>query len=126
MMALSDITKLLESQERAYKGAMDVMVRHLTERIQTLESTVSYLTASLEFSQREIDELKNAMKEHDKENLANKKTIDTLTHHIDSSQQQIRSMEERLNYQDDYSRRNNIRINDVAESSREETWNRLR
>ena len=105
---------------------MGVMVKHLTERIQTLESTVSNLIASLEFSQREIDELKNAIKEHDKENLANKKTIDTLTHHIDSSQQQIRSMEERLNYQDDYSRRNNIRINDVAESSREETWNRLR
>ena len=31
-------------------------------------------------------------------------------------------MEERLNYQDDYSRRNNIRICSVAESSSEETW----
>ena len=57
-MAPPDITELLKSQERAYKGAMEVMVKHLTERIQTLESTVTNLTASLEFSQRELDELK--------------------------------------------------------------------
>ena len=122
MVASSDITKLLESQKRAYKGAMEVMVKHLTVRILTLESTVANLTASLEFSQREIDELKNAIKEHVKENPANKKTIGTLTHHIDSSQQQIKSMEERINIQDDYSRRNNVRISGVAESSSEETW----
>ena len=61
MMASTDINKLLESQERAYKGAMGVMVKHLTERIQTLESTISNLTASLEFCQREIDELKKML-----------------------------------------------------------------
>ncbi len=73
-MNSSDITILFESREKAYRGAMEVMVKHLTERIQTLESTASSLTAaSLEFSQREIDELKHAMKDHDKEKIASKK-----------------------------------------------------
>ncbi len=72
-MDSSDITILFESREKAYRGAMEVMVKHLTERIQTLESTVSSLTANLEFSQREIDELKHAMKDHDKEKIASEK-----------------------------------------------------
>lgn len=121
-MDSSDITKLLESQEKAYRGAMEVMVKHLTERIQSLESTVSSLTASLEFSQREIDELKNAMKDNDKEKSEYRKTIDTLTHHTESLQQQIKSIEERVNQQEDFSRRNNIRISGVAEPNSEETF----
>ncbi len=67
-MDSSDITILFESREKAYRGAMEVMVKHLTERIQTLESTVSSLTANLEFSQREIDKLKHAIKHHDRKN----------------------------------------------------------
>ena len=52
---------------------MEVMVKYMTEQIQTLESTVTNLTTSLEFSQREIDELKKSITEHDKEKLAKKK-----------------------------------------------------
>lgn len=121
-MASPDITELLKSQERAYKGAMEVMVTNLTQRIHALETTVSALTASLEFSQQEIDELKKDMKDNDKEKLAAKKTIESLTDQLESSKQIIRNMEERINYQDDYSRRHNIRISGMAESVTGETW----
>ena len=121
-MASPDITELLKSQERAYKGAMEVMVTNLTQRIHALETTVSALTASLEFSQQEIDELKKDMKDNDKEKLAAKKTIESLTDQLESSKQIIRNMEERINYQDDYCRRHNIRISRMAESVTGETW----
>lgn len=118
-MASSDITELLKSQERVYKGAMEVMATSLTERIglHTLESTVSNLTANLEFSQHEIDYLKNAVKDYDRDKLAKDKTIETLTDQLKSSQQQIKYMEERINNQEDYSRRNNIRINGMSDLS---------
>lgn len=51
------IKTLLNSQERAYKNAMEAMVKHMNERTNQLQSTVSELTASLEYSQREIDDL---------------------------------------------------------------------
>lgn len=121
-MASADFTELLKSHERAYKSAMEVMVKHLTERIQNLESTVSSLTTSLEFSQREIDDLKKALKDYDKEKLANMKMNEALTDQIKSSKQEVKNMEERLNYQEDYSRRNNIRISGMAESGSGETW----
>ncbi len=56
-----------------------------------------------------------------KKKLPVKKKIDTLTHHTESLQQQIKSMEERINQQKDYSRRNNIRISGVAEPESGET-----
>lgn len=114
-MDSATITKLLESQERAYKNAMDIIVKNLTEKIGKLDATVSDLTASLEFSQNEIDSLKSTIKTHEAENLASKKTIDKLT-------QQIKDMEDRMNYQEDYSRRNNIRISGVQELNSEQTW----
>lgn len=109
-MASSDITELLKSQERVYKGAMEVMVADLTKRRHALESTVSNLTTSLEFSQRDIVDQKNPVKDHDREKLATDKTIEALTDQLKSSQQQIKDMEERINNQEDYSRRNIIRI----------------
>lgn len=116
------ITKILESQERAYKTAMEIVVKNLTDRIDRLEATVSDLTASLEFSQNEIDSLKSTIKTHEAEQVASKKTIDKLSQHIDITQRRIEDMEDRINYQEDYSRRNNIRISGVEELNSEQTW----
>ncbi|KAK3892381.1 hypothetical protein Pcinc_003751 [Petrolisthes cinctipes] len=121
-MDSATITKLLESQERAYKNATEVVVKNLTERIHKLEATVSDLTASLEFSQNEIDALKTTIKTHEAERVASRGTIDKLSQHIDSTQLKIKDMEDRINYQEDYSRRNNIRISGVEEQSSEQTW----
>ncbi len=49
------------------------------------------------------------------------KKNDTITHHTESLQQ-IKSMEEGINHQEDYSRRNNIRIGGVAEPESGETF----
>ncbi len=121
-MDSATITKLLESQERAYKNAMDVVVKSFTERVHKLEGNVSDLTASLEFSQKEIDSLKTSIKTYEAERVANKATIDKLSQDINSTQIKIKDMEDRINCQEDYSRRNNIRISGVEEQSSEQTW----
>lgn len=99
---------MLDSQERAYKAAMDVVVKQMNDQITKLESTISDLTTSLEFTQRELDDMKSEIKEYVKEKKDAKMRMDQL--------------EERVNYQEDYNRRKNVRINGVEERDSSETW----
>ncbi|KAK3892147.1 hypothetical protein Pcinc_003983 [Petrolisthes cinctipes] len=96
---------MLESQERAYKTAMEMVVNQMNDQIKKLEGKVSDLTVSLEFTQREVDELKSDIKEQTK-----------------SSHEKIKQLEERINYQEDYSRKKNVRISGVEERDGNETW----
>ena len=57
-MDLDTIKALLATQDHAYKGALDIMLRQVHDEIKSLRSTVSELKASLEFSHYEIDDLK--------------------------------------------------------------------
>ena len=69
---------MLESQERAYKSALDVVVQQMQDQINKLESKVSDLATSLEFTQKEVDELKANAKKQDKERKEDKSTIEKL------------------------------------------------
>lgn len=115
------IKTLLDSQERAYKSAMELVVKQMNDQMRKLEGTVSDLTTSLEFTQREVDDLKSTVKIYEKEKLEANAKIEKLTDVIESSSFKMKELEERINYQDDYSRRNNIRISGVEEMSGE-TW----
>lgn len=121
-MDASMIKALLESQERAYKSAMDMVVQQMNDRIMKLESTVAELTASLQFSQGEIDDLKSTIKEHEKEKQVTKDKMVQQEAAINSLKSENESLEERCNFMEDYSRRNNIRITGVEEQSGSETW----
>lgn len=113
---------MLESQERAFKTALDIVVTQMNGHIDKLEGKVSDLTSSLEFTQREVDDLKSTAKEYEKEKKDFTKKIDQLTEQVESSAMKIKELEERTNYQEDYSRRNNVRISGVEEHEPNETW----
>lgn len=99
---------MLDSQERAYKAAIDVVVKQMNDQVSKLEKTVSDHTTSLEFTQRELDDLKSEVKKYRREEREAKIRIGIL--------------EEKVNHQEDYNRRKNIRINGVAEGTNGETW----
>ena len=80
-----------------------------------LEGKVTELTISLEFPQREVDDLKSLNKNHEKEKKYAKINIDNLTEQVDLSNRKIIELEERINYQDDYSKRKIVRIIGVKE-----------
>ena len=105
---------LLKSQEGAFKSAMDVVSEQLKSRITSLESTVSDLRTSLEFSQAEIVDLKNEVKNYDKINREK-------TAALDDCKKRILELQQQVNYQDDYMRRPNLRISGVPERNGE-TW----
>ena len=113
---------MLDSQERAYKTAMDVVVKQLNDQISKLDGKVDDLTKSLEFTQQEVDELKANIKENGKERSEDKYKIQNLTEQLESSHDKIKELENRVNLQEDYSRRNNIRISGMDEMGDGETW----
>ena len=106
---------LLEAQERTLRSAMDIVVKQQHERIQLVEGTVTDLIKSLEFSQAEIKDLKNEMKIL--RNSTNEKQVI-----IEELQSKVNALEHRINYQEDYSRRNNLRISGIQEQAGGETW----
>lgn len=113
---------LLDSQERAYKAALDVVVQQLNDQISKLDSKANDLIRSLEFTQREVDDLKATIKDQVKEKTEDKIKIENLNDQLSSSNNKIKELEDRINQQEDYSRRNNIRISGMQEVDDGETW----
>ena len=95
-MDSSMMKAMLESQERAYKNAMDVVVRQMNERITQLEGKVSSLTASLEYTQKEVDDLKSLTKEQEEEKKGAKLKINTLIEEVKEKDDKIKELEERI------------------------------
>ena len=93
----------------------------MNERITQLEGKVSVLTTSLEFTQKEVDDLKSLTKEQEEERKGAKLKINTLIEEVKEKDDKIKELEERINYQDDYSRRKNVRISGVPEPDSNET-----
>lgn len=114
-MDLNAVKLLLEAHERTFKSAMDIVIDQLKGRIQTCEGIISELTKSLEFSQAEIVDLKNQVKVIEKSD--NEKQVEIVV--LKSA---VSELQQRINYQEDYSRRKNLRITGIQERQGGETW----
>lgn len=121
-MDVSLFKSMLESQDRAFKTALEVVVKQMTDRMNQLENKATELTVSLEFSQREIDDLKSSKKECEKELKDANVKIENLLVQLDSTNEKVKQLHDKVNYQEDYSRRNNIRIYGIEEQGSSETW----
>lgn len=62
---------MLDSQERAFNSALEIVLKQMNDQINKLEGKVLDLTTSLEFTHREVDDLKSKAKEHEKQQEAN-------------------------------------------------------
>ncbi|KAK4318554.1 hypothetical protein Pmani_010464 [Petrolisthes manimaculis] len=106
---------LLDSQNQSFRSAVDIIVDQFKSRITDMETRMSDLTRSLEFTQAEVTELKSEVKELRKSDSVKQTTINELQTHVND-------IEQRTNYQEDYSRRNNLRISGMEELPSGETW----
>lgn len=109
-MELEAVKLLLESQERAFRIALDQM----NIRIQTAEKKTEEVITSLEFSQEEISDLK-------REVAALRKQQDDRELVIHAQKQQIMELDMRSNRQEDFNRRNNLRLSGLHEQG-ETNW----
>lgn len=79
------------------------------------------LTTSLELTQREVEdlkELKQCKEEKTKDNL----TIKKLQEDLQGSKVRVKELEDRADYIEDYSRRNNLQVIGIEEHTVTETW----
>ena len=99
---------LLDTQDKAYKSALEVFMGQINGKIQALESTVSDPTTSLKFTQKEVKDFETEVKRLEREKENSKEIINTLTKDIQATTKSTKDLEDRCNYQEDYNRRNNL------------------
>ena len=80
---------LLDSQNQAYRGAMKVFMKQMTDNVQGLESTVSDLRSSLEFTQKDLEDLKQEVKNY-KQKKNDEEVIRTLQENLQASAVRVR------------------------------------
>ncbi|KAK3877388.1 hypothetical protein Pcinc_017900 [Petrolisthes cinctipes] len=91
------------------------------EKVQSIQSSVVELTKSLEFSQKEIDDLKQEIKQHNHDKTVNKVTFKKLQDDLQTREKQVDILQESCNNLEDINRRNNLQITGLDECPGE-TW----
>lgn len=109
-VTMSTVRELLKVQESMLKGLFESVVNSLSTRVDNVVKTVESLKASLEFTQKNVAELKPLQEQLVATNNDVKKLNTDLTSKALS-----------LEYLENQSRRNNIRVSGIPETFKE-TW----
>lgn len=112
---------LLDSQSQAYHGALDVFMKQINDKFKAMDSTINDLLRSLEFTQSEVDNLKGDVRKYKQDNVEYQVVISSLKEEVKKGENQIRELQEKANYQEDFTRRNNLQIIGLEEKVGE-TW----
>jgi septal ring factor EnvC (AmiA/AmiB activator) len=114
LFSLTMVKRLMAQQESAFKTVIESLIKSTTERVDGLVKQVVELKASLEYSQRDIEENQKSAKQ-------NEQTIAAITAQLNDTKNLMNKCQEKNTYLENQSRRNNIRVYGVEEKPRE-TW----
>ena len=109
-VSLGTVKEMLKVQESMLRTLFDSVVNSLNARIDDVLSSVSSIKASLEYSQKEIEDLKPL-----------EAKLDEAYETVDKIVSDIKAQQLKTEYLENQSRRNNIRVNGIEESVKE-TW----
>ena len=116
---------MLSVQSRAFKDCLEIFVAKYDKENAELRKTISEMERSLEFKDKLHEDLIKSVRAIEctmkDEREAHAKTIGELQDEVKALTDKLSDCESRLNYQDDQSRRNNIRISGLPEDANE-TW----
>lgn len=107
---MGTVKELLKVQESMLRTLFDSVVNSLNPRVNDVLSSVSSIKASLEYSQKEIEDLK----------LLEVK-LDEAYETVDKIVSDIEAQQLKTEYLENQSRRNNIRVNGIEKLDKE-TW----
>ena len=97
-------------------------MRQVNKNVKSLQSTMSELRSSLEFTQKDVEDMKQEAKQYKEEKKNDQEMINKLNEDLHASKKMIKELEEKMNYQEDYSRRNNLQLIGIEERQGGETW----
>ena len=112
---LQVVKELMAVQERAYKNAIEILFSEVKNDIRNLNNEIQEMKCSLQFSQKDIDDLNSKVTSIDSK--LNSQHI--ALEHIDK---ECEGISNQVDYLENQSRRNNIKILGLAESKEERTW----
>lgn len=101
---------ILATQERMFKSFVDSILNSITARVDGLVNTVADLKASLEFTQKDVDDLKPVFDD-----------LYAVQQDVESIHGTLNDNNDKMEYLENQSRRNNIRIVGIPEEENE-TW----
>ena len=114
LISLEVVKGLMEVQERAFRTMIEMMFNGLKEDVKETRRDVSDLRSSLEFSQVSISSIEAKLE-------AVNTQIATQAKSVEAYGSNVGSLEDQVEYLENQSRRNNIKIIGVAEQENE-TW----
>ena len=109
-VSLGTVREMLKVQESMLRTLFDSVVNSLNSIIDDVLNSVSSLKASLEYSQKEIEDLKPL-----------EAKLDEAYETVDNIASDLKAQQLKTEYLENQSRRNNIRVNGIEESDKE-TW----
>ena len=114
LISLEVVKGLMEVQERAFRTMIEMMFNGLKEDVKEIRRDVSDLRSRLEFSQVSISSIEAKLE-------AVNTQIATQAKSVEAYGSNVGGLEDQMEYLENQSRRNNIRIIGVAEQENE-TW----
>ena len=125
-VTLAIVKELLEAQDRAYRTTLQLLMDDMKQEIRNLRKDVEDVKLSLQFSQGEIDAQKqqsedtNAKYEHLEDRL---KFVESNMEDCYNLEKQCDDLEDKNEYLENMSRRNNVKIIGLNEDTgNEKTW----
>ena len=109
-VTLATVRELLKVQESTFKSLFESMIQSLTLRVDSVVTDVQEMKTSLQYTQKDVEELKPL---HVK--------LEDVNKELDKISKDHASYSQKMEYLENQSRRNNIRVNGIPESDNE-TW----
>ena len=97
-VSLATLREMLQIQKRMFKSMFESVLSSVNTRIDKVVKSVAELKASLEYSQQDINDLKEAAD-----------AIDDMDKELEDIQRRLHKREEKLEYLENQSQRNNLR-----------------
>lgn len=113
-LPLATVRELLKQQREDFSAMINSVLKSFQDRYDTLHITVNDLKHSLDFAHKEIDSLKKQCDE-------DKELKTSQGNEIDNLKFCLYKLDDKTDYIENQSRRNNVRFDGVLESARE-TW----
>ena len=123
-VTLAMLCEMLQIQERMFKSFFDSIVTNVNTRLDSLTHSVAELKARIAGSEKETGDLKNSL-EFSQKDIDDLKPSLLKLQELDSAIEEIQDdldhQEEQMEYLENQSRRNNVRVDGIPEEDKE-TW----
>ena len=114
-LTLEVVRELLHTQSSAYTNAFKLMFDEMKQEMRLIQKAVAEVKASLEFSQAKCEEKQSQLQSIEIR-------LSMTEGRLNDAEKQIEGLEGKQEYAENQSRRNNLKLIGVPESSEEKTW----